>query len=367
MTSIDTREPLPSEQGDDGSFRRKDARFRDVVTADGSSGYKAEAGRYHLYVTFACPWAHRAIIYRQLKGLEDAISMTVVDPERDERGWAITDARGTTPDAVNGFAFLSEAYVLSDDDFDGHVTVPVLWDRERGRIVNNESSEIIRMLDREFDAFASTRSCITCPSELRSEIDELNAFVYENVNDGVYRTGFARTQSAYERAFGRLFDALDELDARLATRRYLMGEHDHRGRLAPVHDTAALRPRLLRPLQVQPAPRDRLPAAVGLPARAVPAPRHRADRGHGSHQAPLLPHAPTLNPRRIVPVGPALDLAAPHGRDHLPAYRFRCTAYCGLTPRYAGLSLRRGRAATAVTSIRRSGTMSCASTVTRAG
>lgn len=223
MTSVDTREPLPSEHGDDGSFRRKEARFRDFVTADGSSGYAAEAGRYHLYVSAACPWAHRTIIYRRLKGLEDAISMTVVDPERDERGWAITDAVGTTPDRVNNFSFLSEAYVLSAEDFDGHVTVPVLWDRTRGRIVNNESSEIIRMLDREFDAFAGHPELHYLPDSLRAEIDELNAFVYENVNDGVYRTGFARTQSAYERSFGNLFTALDVLDARLETRRYLMG------------------------------------------------------------------------------------------------------------------------------------------------
>ena len=139
--------------------------------------------------------------------------MTIVDPERDERGWAITDTRHDA-DLVNGFTFLSEGYILSDDDFDGHVTVPVLWDRERGRIVNNESSEIIRMLESEFDAFARQPEPHFRPEELRDEIDALNAFVYENVNDGVYRTGFARTQSAYERSFGRLFDALDELDAR---------------------------------------------------------------------------------------------------------------------------------------------------------
>src|SRR5262245_4955457 len=137
MTSTDTaRADFPDEQADDGAFRRKDSRFRDWVTADGSSGYRAEAGRYHLYVSLACPWAHRTVLYRHLKGLEDAISMTIVDPERDQRGWAITETRGTTPDTVNDFRFLSEAFVLSDPAFDGRVTVPVLWDRERGRIVN---------------------------------------------------------------------------------------------------------------------------------------------------------------------------------------------------------------------------------------
>ena len=321
MTSTDTREPLPSEQGEDGSFRRKDARFRDFVTADGSSGYKAEPGRYHLYVSSACPWAHRTMIYRHLKGLEDAISMTVVDPERDERGWAITEAHGTTPDHVNGFAFVSEAYILSDTDFDGHVTVPVLWDRERGRIVNNESSEIIRMLESEFDAFAEHPERHYLPEELRPEIDELNEFVYENVNDGVYRTGFARTQSAYERAFGRLFDALDELDARLATRRYLMGssitEADWRLfptllRFDPVyvgHFKCNLR-RVIDYPQLSGYLRD-LYQHPGI-AQTVDM-DHIKRHYYRTH--------PTLNPRRIVPVGPALDLAAPHGREHLTAWR----------------------------------------------
>jgi putative glutathione S-transferase len=317
MTSIDSREALPSEKANDGSFRRREARFRDHVTADGSSGYRAEPGRYHLYVSLACPWAHRTIIYRHLKGLEDVVSMTIVDPERDERGWAITGTRGTTPDAVNHFAFLSEAYVLSDPVFDGHVTVPTLWDRERGRIVNNESSEIIRMFDREFDAFAQHPELHYVPEALRTEIDELNAFVYENVNDGVYRTGFARTQAAYEHAFGRLFAALDVLDERLATSRYLLGstitEADWRLfttllRFDPVyvgHFKCNLRrvidyPQLwgyLRDLYQHPG----VAATVDMD--------HIKRHYYRTH--------PSLNPSRIVPLGPALDLAAPHGREHL--------------------------------------------------
>ena len=317
MTSVDTREPLPSEHGDDGSFRRKEARYREFVTADGSSGYAAEAGRYHLYVSAACPWAHRTIIYRRLKGLEDAISMTVVDPERDERGWAITDAVGTTPDRVNNFSFLSEAYVLSAEDFDGHVTVPVLWDRTRGRIVNNESSEIIRMLDREFDAFAGHPELHYLPDSLRAEIDELNAFVYENVNDGVYRTGFARTQSAYERSFGNLFTALDVLDARLETRRYLMGgeitEADWRLfttllRFDPVyvgHFKCNLR-RIVDYPQLSGYLRElyQYPGIAGT-----------VDMDHIKRH--YYRTHPSINPRRIVPVGPLLDLDAPHGRDRL--------------------------------------------------
>jgi putative glutathione S-transferase len=318
MTSTDTAPSgFPAEQADDGSFRRKDSLFRDWVRADGSTDYAPEQGRYHLYATLACPWAHRAIIYRHLKGLEDAISMTIVDPERDERGWAITNTRGTTPDPVNGFTFLSEAYAVTDPGFDGRVTVPVLWDRERGRIVNNESADVIRMLDREFDAFAKHPDLHYCPEELRAEIDEINAFVYENVNDGVYRTGFATTQAAYERAFGKLFDALDELDARLATRRYLVGgritEADWRLfttllRFDPVyvgHFQCNLRrvidyPQLsgyLRELYQHPG----IAETVDMD--------HIKRHYYRTH--------PQINPRYIVPVGPALDLTAPHGRDHL--------------------------------------------------
>ena len=174
MTSTDTRAASPSKQTD-GAFKRRESEFRDHVTADGSSGYRAEAGRYHLYVSYACPWAHRTIIYRHLKGLEDAVSMTVVDPERDERGWAVTNAPGTTSDPVNHFTFLSEAYVASKPGVDGRVTVPVLWDRQTRRIVNNESAEIIRMLESEFDAFAKHPERHYLPEELRAEIDELNA------------------------------------------------------------------------------------------------------------------------------------------------------------------------------------------------
>jgi glutathionyl-hydroquinone reductase len=223
MTSTDTRDESPAELADDGAFRRRESIFRDHVTADGSSGYRAEAGRYHLYVSYACPWAHRTILYRDLKGLEGAISMTVVDPERDERGWAITNAPGTTPDPVNHFMFLSEGYVATDPGFDGRVTVPVLWDRRTERIVNNESSEIIRMLNAEFDAFGD-RSLDLYPEALRRDIDEVNAFVYANVNNGVYRCGLAKSQAAYEESFRNLFAALDELETRLGRQRWLVGD-----------------------------------------------------------------------------------------------------------------------------------------------
>jgi putative glutathione S-transferase len=317
MTSTDTRAAFREDGSPDGSFRRLDSHFRDHVTADGSSGYRAEPGRYHLYVSYACPWAHRTIIYRHLKGLEDVVSMTVVDPERDERSWAITGAPGTTSDPVNHFAFLSEAYVASDPDYTGRVTVPVLWDRERKRIVNNESSEIIRMFDSEFDAFAAHPERRYLPDQLRSEIDELNGYVFDNVNNGVYKTGFATTQAAYERAFGTLFDALDELDRRLETRRFLLGDAitEADWRLFPTlvrfdavyvgHFKCNLR-RIADYPQLSGYLRD-LYQHPGIAATVdIDQIKRHYYRTH-----------PTLNPSRIVPLGPALDLAAPHGRAQL--------------------------------------------------
>ena len=182
----------------------------------------AEPDRYHLYVSLACPWAHRTVIFRKLKKLEGVISLSVVDPIRDHRGWRFTGSEGEFPDEINGFSLLSEAYLKSDPSFDGRVTVAVLWDKKTQRIVNNESSEIIRMLNAEFNAF--TESTIDYyPVELREEIDEINAFVYTNINNGVYRTGFATTQAAYEKAFTALFATLDNLEERLSGQSYLLG------------------------------------------------------------------------------------------------------------------------------------------------
>jgi len=311
----DNAAPFPKELDADGGFRRQESAFRDRVTADGSSGFPAAPGRYHLYVSLACPWAHRTVIYRALRGLEDVISMTIVDPERDERGWAIREGEGNTPDPVNGFGHLSEAYRRSDPSFEGRVTVPVLWDTVTGRIVNNESSEIIRMLDREFAAFARHPGPLLCPPELEAEIDEVNAFVYPNVNNGVYRCGFAVTQGAYEQAFAALFGALEVLERRLADRRYLLGpritEADWRlfttlVRFDPVyvgHFKCNLRriadhPSLsgyLRDLYQQPG----IAATVDLD--------HIKRHYYRTHL--------TINPTRIVPVGPELDWDAPHGRE----------------------------------------------------
>jgi putative glutathione S-transferase len=214
---------FPGEQAAEGAFKRQADAFRDWVTADGSSGYPAAKGRYHLYVSWACPWAHRTIIVRRLKRLEEVVGMTVVDPIRDERGWAFREGPGHSLDPINHFRFLREAYLATDPRFRDRVTVPVLWDRETRRIVSNSDDDIMRMFSHEFDRF-TTGEVDLYPAELEGEIDRLNDFLYENVNDGVYRAGFATRQAAYEQAVAHLFEALDRLDSRLSTRRYLFGD-----------------------------------------------------------------------------------------------------------------------------------------------
>ena len=215
---------LPQETGTRGEFQRAESRFRDRITADGSSGFKAESGRYHLYVAHGCPWAHRTLIFRTLKQLEGAISVAYAVPGLKSQGWTFEDNPAfpdCTPDTVNDFRYLHEAYAASDRGYTGKVTVPALWDKKTKRVVNNESSEIIRMLNGEFKGIASDIDFY--PPPLRGEIDRINDFVYTNVNNGVYRCGFARSQAAYEAAYDALFAALDELDARLGCQRYLVG------------------------------------------------------------------------------------------------------------------------------------------------
>ncbi len=292
---------------EDGAFKRPQSVFRDAVTADGASGFKAEAGRYHLYVSLACPWAHRTLIYRQLKGLEDVISVSVVDHYMGEMGWAFRDGPGCTPDSVNGRDYLHQVYALADGEYTGRCSVPVLWDRERRTIVNNESSEIIRMFNREFDAFGDG-GVDFYPAPLRAEIDALNDLIYANINDGVYRCGFARSQAAYEEAFDNLFGALDQLDARLADRRYLCGD-------APTEADWRLFPTLLRfdPVYFGHFKCNRqmlrdfahlpnyLRDLYGLPGVAETCDIDHIKRHYyGSHE--------TINPTGIVPKGPTLDI-----------------------------------------------------------
>jgi putative glutathione S-transferase len=212
-----------------GRFVRKDAAFRNWVTADGSpgpsgrGGFRAEAGRYHLYVSLACPWAHRALIVRALKGLHEMVSVSVVHWLMLDHGWTFAEGTGSVPDTVNGASFLHEIYTAADPDFTGRVTVPVLWDKQEKTIVNNESSEIIRMLNSAFDDLGATPGDYY-PAPLRQQIDEINARVYDTLNNGVYKSGFATTQSAYEEAVKPLFETLAWLEERLSTQRFLVGE-----------------------------------------------------------------------------------------------------------------------------------------------
>ena len=289
-----------------GEFKRQESRFRDMVAL--------EPGRYHLYVSYACPWAHRAIIARRLLGLEDALPMSVVDPVRDERGWAFTG--GEYVDRANGFGFLGDAYAASDPDYDGRFSVPVLWDLERSRIVNNESGDILRILagDRWY------------PEAQREEIDALNQQIYDTVNNAVYKAGFASEQEVYEREVHGIFRTLDELDARLADRRFLLAdepiETDWRlfttllrfDAVYFVHFKCSVR-RLVEYPNLWPYARD-LYQRPGI-AETV---RFDEIRAHYYRTHPMI------NPSGLVAVMPAADWSEPHGRDGRRGGRFTLPA-----------------------------------------
>ncbi len=305
---------FPDEQTTDGSFKRQEDAFRDWVRADGASPYPAQTGRYHLYVSLACPWASRVVIVRKLKGLERAIGMTVVDPIRDERGWRFMSGE---PDPINGWAFLSEAYFASDPAYRARVTVPVLWDTQTKRIISNSDDDIMRMLETEFDAFAENPQLDLFPRELRPQIYELNDFLYTTFNDGVYRAGFATSQAAYEEAAYGVFTTIDAMEERLAYQRYLFGatpvETDWRFfvtlvRFDPVyyvHFKCNLR-RIVDYPNLWGYLRD-LYQIDGI-AETV-------NFDHIKRHYYLTHH--DVNPTGIVPIGPAMDLDAPHSRDHL--------------------------------------------------
>jgi len=296
-----------------GKFVRAASAFRDRVVADGSSGFRAEPGRYHLYVSLACPWASRALIFRKLKGLEEVIGLSIVDPHMGKNGWGFSDGPGCIPDTVNGARYLYEIYTRAKPDYTGRVTVPVLWDKQRQTIVNNESSDIIRMLNDAFDEFGNP-DLDFYPESLRGDIDAVNEVVYDNVNNGVYKAGFATTQEAYEQAFDALFATLDDLDERLGRSRYLVGdritEADWRlfttlVRFDPVyygHFKCNLR-RLIDYPNLWPYTRD-LYQVPGV-AETVDF-DHIKQHYYGSHE--------TINPTGIVPKGPEIDFEAPHGR-----------------------------------------------------
>ncbi len=303
-----------------GRFVRSDAQFRNWITADGaagptgSGGFKAEPGRYHLYVSLACPWANRTLIFRALKGLEDMISVSVVNPYMGENGWTFEPAPGVVGDPVGNADYLYEVYLRAQPGYSGRVTVPVLWDLHTDAIVNNESAEIIRMLNSAFDEVGATPGDYA-PADMLHEIDAINARVYDAVNNGVYKAGFATEQAVYEQEVAGVFECLEELDALLATRRYLLGDriteadwrlfttlirfdpvyHGHfKCNLKRLADFEHLWP-YTRELYQWPGVAD----TVNF--------EHIKQHYYRSHHS--------INPNGIVPSGPVLNLHEPHGRD----------------------------------------------------
>ena len=296
-----------------GRFVRQDSAFREWVAAEDGSSYPPAAGRYHLYVSLACPWAHRTLIFRKLKQLEDVISVSVVDPLMGDEGWVFSDGPACTPDPVNNAQRMYEVYTLARPDYSGRVTVPVLWDRETSTIVNNESAEIIRMLNSAFDDFGRA-DLDFYPEALRGEIDEINAYVYDRINNGVYKSGFATTQAAYEEAVTDLFEALDTIEQRLSGQPWLCGERlteaDWRlfttlVRFDPVY-VGHFKCNIRR-IADFPELSDYLRALYQVPGIAETVNfDHIKQHYYRSHD--------TINPTGVVPLGPKLDLETPARR-----------------------------------------------------
>lgn len=302
-----------------GRFVRKESQFRNWVTADGSAGptgkggFRAEPGRYHLYVSYACPWAHRTLIFRALKKLEDVISVSVVDHYMGAEGWTFNAIDGATPDHLFGAKRLYEIYTRADPAYSGRVTVPVLWDKQTNTIVSNESSEIIRMFNSAFNALGDA-SLDFYPEALRGDIDAMNALVYPNINNGVYRAGFATTQEAYEEAFKQLFETLDTVEEKLSVNRYLLGDRQTEAdwrlfttllRFDPVYvgHFKCNRQRIADYPNLSNYTRE-LYQVPGV-AETVNM-LHIKAHYYGSHT--------TINPTGIVPLGPDIDYAQPHNR-----------------------------------------------------
>ena len=312
----------PPKKSKGGKFVRKASSFRNWITSDGSAGpageagFKAQAGRYHLYVSLACPWAHRTLIFRKLKGLENTISISVANSFMGDRGWTFDEGDGVIADTVNGKTYLYEIYTEAEPDYTGRTTVPILWDKSRMTIVSNESSEIIRMFNSAFDEIGAAPGDYY-PKALRDEIDELNELIYPNVNNGVYRSGFARTQKAYEEAVTDVFRVLDVLEERLENQRYLTGDRitEADWRLLPTllrfdpvyvgHFKCNIR-RLVDYRNLWGYTRD-LYQVPGV-ADTVNTEYNR-QHYYRSHES--------INPTRIVPVGPKIDFEQPHDRERL--------------------------------------------------
>ena len=313
------------ETSEAGEFQRQEDQFREWISNDGSTPYPAVAGRYHLYVSLACPWASRTLIVRNLKGLQDAIGVTIVDPVRDEKGWAFRDPSGKIPvdapfestDPVNGFHYLSEAYAATDPNYHERVTVPVLWDKEARKIVNNCEDDLCRMFNSAFNDVAKNKQLDLFPADIESEQAKLADYIYENVNNGVYRAGFATRQRPYERACQRLFAALDELEGRLSTSRYLFGrrivEADWRLFCTLVRFDAVYYSHFkcnLRRILDYPNLEGYLLDLYQQPGIAETVNLDHIKRHY------YITHT-EINPTGIVPLGPVLDFNRPHGRGKM--------------------------------------------------
>ncbi len=298
-----------------GRFVRSESQFRNWITTDGSSGFKAEPNRYHLYVSLACPWAHRTLILRKIKKLENIISISIVNPLMQENGWAFSEYPGSIPDSVNMSDFLHQVYTRTKPDYTGRVTVPVLWDKSNETIINNESSEIILMFNSEFDELGDS-SLDFYPSELRKEIDSLNKLVYENINNGVYKCGFATTQEAYNEAIIGLFDTLDQIESLLEERRYLAGVKltlaDWRLFTTLLRFDSVYYTHFkcnLRRIEEYPNLSNYLRELYQYPGvQETVNFQHIKEHYFKSHK--------TINPTGIVPSGPELNLSTPHNRSN---------------------------------------------------
>jgi glutathionyl-hydroquinone reductase len=319
------RAQFPEEQTKSGEFRRQKDAFRQWVSNDGSTPYPSEADRYHLYVSLACPWASRTVIFRKLKGLEEAIGMTIVDPIRDEKGWAFRDPNGKiqpgapfeSTDPINSFQFLSEAYNATDPNYNERVTVPVLWDKQTKKIVNNSEDDICRMFNDLFNGFAKNKDVDFFPEEIEAEHAKLCNFLHDNVNNGVYRAGFATRQRPYEVACRKLFEALDQLEGRLSKSRFLFEgcivESDWRFFCTLIRFDVVYYGHFkcnLRRIIDYPNLQGYLTDLYQHPGIA-----DTVSFDHIKHHY-YMTHT-EINPTRIVPIGPVLDLEKPHNRERL--------------------------------------------------
>jgi putative glutathione S-transferase len=314
---------LPSEQTESGEFQRQADAFREWISNDGSTSYPAVAGRYHLYISYACPWASRTLIFRQLKGLDQAIGLTVVDPVRDEKGWAFRQPSANWPpddsfesnDSVNGFHYLSEAYRATDPSFKERVTVPVLWDTKTKKIVNNCEDDICLIFNNVFNDFARNKDVNLFPKEIGAEHNKLNDFLHDNVNNGVYKTGFATRQRPYEISCRKLFEALDQLEQRLSKSRYLFDnyivEADWRLFCTLVRFDVVYHGHFkcnIRRIIDYPNLQGYLMDLYQQPGIAETVSFDHIKRHY------YMTHE-EINPTRIVPLGPVVDLTRPHGRE----------------------------------------------------